>query len=319
MNVETLFNQLYSNGALLVLWGALLFHLILPFPREAHPAILWHKFAEQLADKVNTNSSYSQSMLSGTLAMLLMTLPMLALLIALKPLVWQAQLFDLALLLLAIDWRNTDKFTNQFVLALAREDKEHAKMLLTPIVNRSTRSLSLLGLGKAGAETLIMSYGRNVVAVLFWYALAGGMGAFLYRMTVELARAWSPSRKRFSPFGVPVIQLVAILDYVPLRLFALMIAIGGRTREVFALLKSQASTWPLPGPAWLLVSVGAKQQLSLGGPAMYDGSKAVRSKLGGRIAPSAIHIAQVQRLLAWRMFAWIVLQSVIMVAVYQGI
>ena len=200
MNVETLFNQLYSNGALLVLWGALLFHLILPFPREAHPAILWHKFAEQLADKVNTNSSYSQSMLSGTLAMLLMTLPMLALLIALKPLVWQAQLFDLALLLLAIDWRNTDKFTNQFVLALAREDKEHAKMLLTPIVNRSTRSLSLMGLGKAGAETLIMSYGRNVVAVLFWYALAGGLGAFLYRMTVELARAWSPSRKRFSPW-----------------------------------------------------------------------------------------------------------------------
>ena len=52
--MEELFNQLYSNGALLVLWSALLFHLILPFPREAHPAILWHKFAEQLADKVNT-------------------------------------------------------------------------------------------------------------------------------------------------------------------------------------------------------------------------------------------------------------------------
>ncbi|GLT18151.1 adenosylcobinamide-phosphate synthase [Vibrio zhanjiangensis] len=317
--MEALFNQLYSNGALLVLWGALLFHLILPFPREAHPAILWHKFAEQLADKVNTHSSYSQSIISGTLALLLMTIPMFALLLALKPLVWQAQLFDLALLLLAIDWRNTDKFTNQFVLAMAREDKEHAKMLLTPIVNRSTHSLSLLGLGKAGTETLIMSYGRNVVGVLFWYALTGGIGAFLYRMTVELGRAWSPSRKRFSPFGIPVIRLVVILDYVPLRLFALMVAVGKRTHEVFALLKLQAGSWPLPGPAWLLVAVGAKQQLSLGGPAIYEGSKAIRSKLGGRIAPSAIHIAQVQRLLAWRMFAWIVLQSAIMGFVYQGI
>ena len=318
MIVETLFNQLYSNGALLVLWGALLCHLILPFPREVHPAILWHKFAEQLADKVNTNTNYSQSIISGTLAMLLMTMPMLVILLALKPLVWQVQLFDLALLLLAIDWRNTDKFTSHFVLAIAREDKEHAKMLLKPIVNRSTHSLSLLGLGKAGTETLIMSYGRNVVAVLFWYALAGGVGAFIYRMTVELARAWSPSRKRFSPFGIPVIRLVAILDYIPLRLFALIIALGGRTREVFALLKLQASTWTLPGPAWLLISVGAKQQLSLGGPAIYDGRKAVRSKLGGRIAPSAIHIAQVQRLLAWRMFAWIMLQSAIMGLIYQG-
>ena len=181
------------------------------------------------------------------------------------------------------------------------------------------RDRSLLGLGKAGTETLIMSYGRNVVAVLFWYAITGGIGAFIYRMTVELARAWSPSREKFSPFGLPVIRAVAVLDYIPLRLFAVMIALGSRTSEVWALLKQQAATWPLPGPSWLIIAVGAKQELSLGGPAIYDGKKSVRSKLGGRIAPSAIHIAQVQRLLAWRMFAWIMVQSAIMGLIYQGI
>ncbi|WP_076590048.1 cobalamin biosynthesis family protein [Vibrio ostreicida] len=317
--MEEIFDQWYSNGALLVLWGALLCHLILPFPRRAHPAVLWHKFAEQLADKVNTNSNYSQSLISGTLGFLLMTVPTLMVLIALKPLVWQPVLFELALLLLAIDWRNTDKFTAHFVAALAREDKEQAKMLLQPIVNRSTATLSLLGLGKTGTETLIMSYGRNVIAVMFWYAVAGGTGAFLYRMTVELARAWSPSRQKFSPFGLPAVRVVAVLDYIPLRLFALMIAVGGRMREVFALLKQQANAWPLPGPSWLLISVGAKQQLSLGGPAIYDGKKTVRSRIGGRIAPSAIHMAQVQRLLAWRMSVWIIVQSAVMAAVYQGI
>ncbi|MGD8172969.1 cobalamin biosynthesis family protein [Vibrio sp. TRT 21S02] len=317
--MEELLNQLYANGALLVLWGALFIHLILPFPREAHPAILWHKFAEQLANKVNTNHHYSQSMISGTLAWLLMIIPMWIVLIALKPLVWEPHLFELALLLLAIDWRNTDKFTNQFIQALAKEDKQHAKQLITPLINRSTQPLSLLGLGKAGAETLIMSYGRNVICVLFWYGIAGGIGAFLYRMNVELARAWSPSRKAFLPFGLPVVRAVAILDFIPLRLFALMIAIGQRTKEVFQLLKQQAATWPLPGPSWLLISVGAKLELSLGGPAMYDGYKAVRAKLGGRIAPAALHIAQVQKLLAWRMFAWIVLQSLIMGFIYQGI
>lgn len=317
--MEDLFQQLYSNGALLVLWGALLFHLILPFPREAHPAILWHKFAEQLADKVNTNNSYSQSILSGSLAWLLMMLPMLAVLVALKPLVWQPQLFELAFLLLAIDWRNTDKFTAQFVAALAREDKEQAKMLLKPLVNRSTEPLSLLGLGKAGSETLIMSYGRNVIGVLFWYALAGGIGAFFYRMSVELARAWSPSRQQFTPFGIPAIKIVAMLDFVPLRLFATMISCGQRASACVQLIRQQARSWPLPGPAWLIVSVGAKLELSLGGPAIYAGHKAVRAKLGGRIAPSAIHVAQVQKLLAWRMFAWIVIQSLVMGLIYQGI
>ncbi|MEX0334027.1 cobalamin biosynthesis family protein [Vibrio tubiashii] len=317
--MEDIFNQFYSNGALLVLWGALLFHLILPFPREAHPAILWHKFAEQLADKVNVNSNYSQSIISGTLAWLLMLFPMLAVLIALKPLVWQPELFELAFLLLAIDWRNTDKFTAQFVAAMAREDKEHAKMLIKPIINRSTAPLSILGLGKAGAETLIMSYGRNVVGVLFWYAIGGGIGAFMYRMSVELARAWSPSRQRFSPFGIPAIRAVAVLDFIPLRLFAIMITLGHRAQATAQLLREQAKSWPLPGPAWLLISVGAKLELSLGGPAIYDGHKAVRAKLGGRIAPSAIHIAQVQKTLAWRMFAWIIIQSLIMGLIYQGI
>lgn len=316
--MEDIFNHFYSNGALLVLWGALLFHLILPFPREAHPAVLWHKFAEQLADKVNVNNNYSQSMISGTLAWLLMLLPMLAVLIALKPLVWQPELFQLALLLLAIDWRNTDKFTAQFVAALAREDKQQAKMLLKPIINRSTEPLSLLGLGKAGTETLVMSYGRNVVGVLFWYAIGGGIGAFIYRMSVELARAWSPSRQRFAPFGLTAIRAVAVLDFVPLRLFALLITIGHRAQATTLLLRDQAKSWPLPGPAWLLVSVGAKHELSLGGPAIYDGHKAVRAKLGGRIAPSAIHIAQVQKTLAWRMFIWIVIQSLIMGLIYQG-
>lgn len=316
--MEDIFHQFYSNGALLVLWGALLCHLILPFPREAHPAILWHKFAELLASKVNTNSHYGQSILSGTLAWLLMLIPMLAVVIALKPLVWQPQLFELAFLLLAIDWRNTDKFTGQFVAALAREDKEHAKMLLTPLVNRNTNSLSLLGLGKAGAETLIMSYGRNVVGVLFWYAIGGGIAAFMYRMSVELARAWSPSRAEFSPFGIPAVRFVAVLDFIPLRLFALMIAIGPRAGQCLQLIQQQAKSWPLPGPSWLLVSVGAKLELSLGGPAIYAGRKAVRSKLGGRIAPSAIHLAQIQKLLAWRMFCWILIQSLIMGLVYQG-
>jgi adenosylcobinamide-phosphate synthase len=97
-----------------------------------------------------------------------------------------------------------------------------------------------------------------------------------------------------------------------------MIAIGQRTTECFQLLQQQAKSWPLPGPSWLLVVVGSKLELSLGGPAIYAGKKAVRSKLGGRIAPSALHIAQVQKLLAWRMFAWIILQSLIMGFIYQG-
>lgn len=317
--MEETFQQLYANGALLVMWGALLFHLVLPIPHSAHPFTLWRKIAEQLTIKVNRHHSYSQSILAGILSILIMILPCLVLLIALKPLVWKAPLYELALLLLALDWRSSERLTKQLVSAMSNEDKPLCRQRLKPYLNRDTNSLSLLGIGKAGAETIIMGYGRNVVCVLFWYALAGGIGAFLYRLIAELARTWSPSRKQYSPFGKPAIQLLAVLEIIPLRLFALFIASGKSLSAVMSGISQQAQSWPLPGPAWLLCSVGNKLQLSLGGPAIYQGTRAERAKIGGRIAPSAIHLAQIQALLVWRIFAWIFIQSLLLGLIYQGL
>ncbi|MBW3697113.1 cobalamin biosynthesis family protein [Vibrio sp. T187] len=317
--MQAMFEQIFANGVLLVMWGALLFHLILPIPYSAHPTTLWHKFAELLASKVNNNHSYSQSLLSGTLASLLMCLPALAVLWALKPLVWQPQLFELGLLLLAIDWRNNEKLANQLIKALGNEDKKLARRLLSPVVNRQTETLSILGLGKAGAETIIMGYGRNVICVLFWYGIGGGIAALMYRLVAELARAWSPSRSEFSPFGIAVIRIVAVLDFIPLRLFALMIVFGTKATHTFQNMLQQSKSWPLPGPAWLITAAGHKLELSLGGPAIYNDKKAIRAKLGGRIAPSALHLSQLQKMLAWRIMAWILLQSAVLLAIHQGI
>ncbi|MCG3729185.1 cobalamin biosynthesis family protein [Vibrio cincinnatiensis] len=309
----------YANSALLVMWGALLFHWVLPIPRSAHPVTLWHKFSELLAQKVNTPNSYQQSLISGTLAWLLMIIPTIIVCIALKPLVWQPQLFELALLLLALDWRNSEKLAEHMSQALSKEDKKLARRLLTPFVNRETETLSPLGLGKASVETLIMGLGRNLIGVLFWYAILGGTGAFIYRLMVELARCWSPSRAQFYPFGLPIIRMVAILDFIPLRSFALLIMLGHNVKQTLSLTLVQSRSWPLPGPGWLLCAVGNKLQLSLGGPAIYGQQKAVRSKIGGRIAPASLHLQQAYRLLARRAWIWIGLQSLLLFIIYQGL
>ncbi len=317
--MEEFFQQFYANGAFLVMWGALLFHFILPIPRSAHPMTLWRMMAQQLANKVNRHHSYSQSKLSGSLAILIMVLPCLVLLIAIKPLVWQAPLYELALLLLALDWHSNEILTRHLVKGMSNEDKALCRQKLKPYINRDTSNLSLLGIGKAGAETIIMGYGRNVICVLFWYALTGGIGAFIYRLIVELARTWSPSRKQYAPFGKPVVQLLAVLDVIPMRLFALFVATGKDLSRVINGMKQQVKSWPLPGPAWLLCCVGHKLQLSLGGPALYQGVRTERAKIGGRIAPSALHLTQIQTLLVWRIFAWIVIESLLLGLIHQGL
>lgn len=141
----------------------------------------------------------------------------------------------------------------------------------------------------------------------------------MYRLTVELARAWSPSRANYAPFGMAAVRLAAVLDFIPLRLFAVMILLGQHAGQTWQGMRQQVASWPLPGPAWLLCAVGNKLQLSLGGPAIYQGKRAERAKMGGRIAPSALHIDQLQHLLARRILVWILLQSLLMGLIYQGI
>lgn len=308
-----------SDYSLLILWGALIFHLILPIPVHAHPMALWRKFAELLATRVNTTRSYQQRLLSGSLAWGLMISPVIIIYIAALPLIWSLPLFNLGLLLLSLEWRGVEKLCKTAIQAINKEDKESAKQTLIPWVNRDVTPLSLLGLGKASAETIILAYARTVVGVLFWYAIAGGIGAFIYRLSLELARAWSPSRDSFRPFGNSALTIQHFLDFMPLRLFSLLCLFGKNAKSSLLRLQEQKNNYPNKNNAWLLIIIGKKFELSMGGPVIYQGKKINRAKLGGQIAPSAIHLAQIHRFLSWRIAIWLILQSIIMVFIKQGL
>ncbi|MGR5064126.1 cobalamin biosynthesis family protein [Photobacterium sp. DNB22_13_2] len=302
-----------GNSTLLALWGALALQWLLPIPSQLHPLKIWRHLALSLASKVNKpNDAPQQKRLSGLLSWSLLWLTVLIVLICLYQLVWIDAAFHLLLLWFALDWRNMHKFSKQFVRAYSREDKLQCRALLGTKLNRHTDTLSLLGIGKAGAETLLVGYGRLAAGVLFWYALAGGIGAILYRLAVELSRCWSPSRQQFRHFGQPATTALAILDIVPLRLFALILTVGHNGRVALRGLRQQGENWQLPGPGWLLTATGHKLSLSLGGPVIYDQIKMERPKLGGKIAPAPLHLSQIDRLANQRLWIWVTTQSLLL-------
>jgi len=310
---------LLDNSSLLVLWGALAIHWLLPIPPQLHPLHIWQQLAVLIADKVNKpDESRKQQLLSGSLAWSLMWLTVLVLLVALYQLVWIESMFHIILLWLALDWRNTAKFSKRFIHAYSQEDKAGCRQLLEAPLNRETRNLSLLGLGKAGAETQLLAYGRLVAGVLFWYALAGGIGALMYRLAISLARVWSPSRQHYHNFGVPAVRILATLDIIPLRIFALLFCIGHNGKTALQGIIQQGENWLLPGPGWLLAATGHKLSLSLGGPAIYGNRKMERPRLGGKIAPAAFHLAQINKIANNRLVAWVVIQSVL-IFIFQGV
>ncbi len=69
---------LLDNSSLLVLWGALAMHWLLPIPTLLHPLRIWQQLAVLIADKVNKpDESRKQQLLSGSLAWSLMWLTVL--------------------------------------------------------------------------------------------------------------------------------------------------------------------------------------------------------------------------------------------------
>ncbi|WP_077764999.1 cobalamin biosynthesis protein [Salinivibrio sp. PR5] len=298
------------------LWLALLIHWLLPLSANYSPFQYWQQYALILADQVNqTTDPKRQRKLAGGLALALMCGTLAILLIATRELVWFRPLFDALLLWLALDWRNIDTFSQAFADAIEQHDKGTARALLANRVNRETESLSIVGLGKAGAETILLGTARHAACVIFYFVLFGGVGALLYASLVRLARVWSPSRLTFYPFGLAVARLLNGLDYIPMRLFALLFALGRSPLTHLKACWQQGQRWRTPGPGWLLACASSRFQLSLGGPAIYQGTKTLRTKIGSGVTPACYHLLLLRQKLRVSMLIWIAFSALCLLIV----
>lgn len=304
--------MLSSFGPVLILAFGLLIHSLLPIPSAFHPLTWWKQFALQLANKVNHGQGpYRQ--LAGALAWALMILPSAALLWALGSLVWQDLLYQLALLLLALELRPVWQNTQTVISALQQEDKQQARRVLNHLLNRDCDTLSTLGIGKACAEYLILGLAKHTWATVFWFVLTGGTGALLYRLCSELARTWPVKWTEYQQFGWFSHTLANALSAVPLWLLWLFTFIGPQRQQIW----QQRQTWWFWRPkvhGALLASIGGQLSLSLAGPALYQGNKSIRVKLGGRIAPAPYHLHQLRTWLIYRIALLILLSALLLSA-----
>ncbi len=310
--MQELLLVLQNNSVLIVLWGAVVAQLLLPYPDNLHPTIIWKQFATLVQSKVNHKSSPQQAQLSGALSCLLLLLPALIVFYALFNLAWQPQLLEFALLFFALGWRQQELLFKQTAQWLIHEDKAALRDELNRLLNRDCDTLSLLGLSKASSETFINGYLRSVVTILFWFAIGGGIVAFVVRLNGELARLWSVQCSKTKYFGKTANMLQRVLEYIPIQLFNILLFISSpQALKHISTIYNQARGWKNFPCGVTLAIVGHNYQLSLGGPAIYEGKKVVRAKLGGQIAPTAIHLSQIVHFIRNRLYIYLIFISLL--------
>jgi cobalamin biosynthesis protein CobD/CbiB len=230
--------------------------------------------------------------------------------------------WNVLVLYLLMGFRRFSHAVSAIIQAFKDGDVGEARRALAAWRGGWTSELSSDDIARLAIERGLMDAYRQVFAVLFWFlVLPGPAGAVLYRAAALLAEEWrgnapgddtTPVLRSRAEFGKPARTLLAVLDWVPVRLTALGFAVVGDFEDAAYCWRMQARTWPASeggeAAGIILASGAGALGVHLGGPvALLGGEVHLRPELGtGEAAtpdvlPSAVG-------LVWRaLVLWLVL------------
>ena len=268
--------------------------------RRWHPLVGFGNWAITLERRLNHGASrFARGMLAWMLAVLPLTALAALLIWAFAMPLAQAAAHAL-MLYFCLGLRSLRDHNLPIADALAQNDLPNARRLTAYIVSRDTSSASEVELTKASAESLLENGNDAVFGTLFWFIVAGGPGAVLFRMANTLDAMWGYRTPRFLRFGCAAARIDDALNYIPARLTALsyvLLAPGLQgKRRAWQCWRAQAPAWDSPNAGPVMSSGAGALGVQLGGAAIYHGEVEYRPTLGdGRPAVGA----DIQR--AWRL------------------
>ena len=222
---------LLTHPALQPVWVLLVVVIIdqlWAWPDKYHPLSFAKLLAIRMADKVHPSQhredllhSVMQQKISGTLGFLMLLAPLMIILAIFISFAEFPLFFETVLLLMAIQFQVIIKQSRKISDALRKQKKALARHLVSDIVLRETDKLSPLGITKACIESLLLRFNQQFFCVIFWFFVFGGIGALTYRLLYEFSHCWNTKLQRFTYFGSPLAQLVAVMQWLPVRLAAL--------------------------------------------------------------------------------------------------
>ncbi|MET0321331.1 MAG: adenosylcobinamide-phosphate synthase CbiB [Duganella sp.] len=300
----------FAAVAVLMVAGVLM-DLLLGEARRWHPLVGFGNLAMLLERQLNRGPlRFWRGMLAWTLAVLPLT--------ALAALLtwwtaagswWLACAVHATMLYFCLGLRSLHDHNLPIAQALAQGDLPQARYLTSRIVSRDTTSASEVELTRASAESLLENGNDAVFGTLFWFMVAGGPGAVMFRMANTLDAMWGYRTERLLHFGCAAARLDDAFNYLPARLTALsyvLLAPGLQgKRRAWQCWRAQAPQWDSPNAGPVMASGAGALGVQLGGAAVYHGQLEQRPTLGAGAPATGVDIARAWRLVVHTTILWL--------------
>ena len=302
--------MLSAAGVVMLVWqtlaGVALDWLLGETPRW-HPLVGFGRLAGSLERRLNRRPG-SRSM--GACAWALAVLPpvLLAALIAIvlgRYSLWLAAAWQVLLLYFCLGLRSLRDHVLPIAQALQAGELERARALTARIVSRDTSQLSESDLSKAAVESVLENGNDAVFATLFWFVVAGGPGALLFRLSNTLDAMWGYRTPRLLAFGCAAAKIDDAWNWLPARLTAFSYALLGDWRQARACWRTQAPAWSSPNAGPVMAAGAGALGLALGGAAVYHGEMEQRPPLGLGRSAMANDIGRAWALVARSVWLWL--------------
>ena len=141
------------------------------------------------------------------------------------------------------------------------------------IVSRDTREMDRDGVARAAIESAAENLSDGVIAPLFWFLLAGLPGLLVYKIVNTADSMIGYRTPRYAAFGWGAARLDDVLNLIPARLTALLIALPhGQWRALPAIWRD-ARRHRSPNAGWPEAAMARALGIALAGPRAYNGQR----------------------------------------------
>jgi adenosylcobinamide-phosphate synthase len=154
---------------------------------------------------------------------------------------------------------------------IANEDLKDKRFKISMLVSRDTSDLSNSDVNKAAIETYGENLSDGVIAPLFYLVCFGLVGAYLYKAVNTLDSMVGYRNEKYEKFGKFSARLDDVLNFIPSRITAILIAILFFSLKALFEFKKYGKKHESPNAGLPISAIALCLNVKLGGPTSYFG------------------------------------------------
>lgn len=266
--------------------------------RVPHPAVLMGRLIGWADMRFNTGPRWHNGVL--VVMGLVAGAALLGVVIEALPLGWLWSLVGGAILL-------AQKSLVQHVQAVAdglRYGVGEGRRAVAMIVGRDTREMDEPAVARAAIESAAENFSDGVIAPAFWYLVGGLPGILVYKIVNTADSMIGYRTPRHEEFGWAAARLDDVLNWVPARITAALIALAFWSGRAVDVVRQDAGLHRSPNAGWPEAAMAGVLDVALSGPRSYHGQSRDFPWVNGS-GERQIGVAEIERAISvlWRVWA----------------